>query len=193
MERRRRQQRLKIDERQGRPACVHGHRRPARPRFHRGPDHLHDPLPRYRQRPPGRQVDPLHQHHGQARKGLRQQVSRIHEGGEGMGFTAHRQGDGAGAAPLVPPVDQVTNGADEGRQQAEAVDSRPQGHRAQEHPAGPGPGSAQGKEQQSPAQQQRRGEQGEKGPEILLAAHEQRRHQQAGRPSRQAQQLGPFP
>ena len=87
----------------------------------------------------------------------------------------------------------MTNGADERRQQAEAIDSRPEGHRAQEHPAGPGPGSAQGKEQQSPAQQQRRGEQGDKGPEILLAAHEQRRHQQAGRPPRHVQQLGPFP
>ena len=75
-----------------------------------------------------------------------------------MGLTSNGQGDGPGTAPLIPPVDQVSNGADKHRQQAQAVYGYPQGHRAQEHPAGPGPRPAQGEEQQSPAQQERRGE-----------------------------------
>ena len=74
MERRPGEQRLKIDERQGREADVHGHGIAVR-RFHRAPDHLDGTSALHNERPTGRQVHPLHQHHGQARKGLRQQVS----------------------------------------------------------------------------------------------------------------------
>ena len=183
MERRRRQQRLKINERQGRSTHVHGRRLSIRPRLHRGPDHLHHPLPRHRQGQPRRQIDPFRQHHGQARKGLRQQVPRIHEGGEGMSPAAHRQGDGAKTASFVAPADQIPDYVDEGWQQAQAVDRRPHGHRAQEHPAGPGARLPQSQQQQPASQQQRCGEQGQQRPEILPAAQHQRRQQRERRPA----------
>ena len=193
MERRRREQRLKIHQRQGRAPHVHGHGRLSRPRFHRGADHLHDPLPRHGQGPARGQLHPLHQHHRQARKGLRQQVARVHQGGKGGSRLAHLQGDGPGAAALVPPLDQIPDGPDEGRQQAQAVNGRPQGHGAKEHPAGPGPGPTQGQEQQPAAQEQGRGEQGQQGPKILPSTHQQGRDQQAGDPPQGAQEPGPFP
>ena len=193
MERRRRQQRLKINERQGRCPHVHRHRRPARLDLYGAFDHFDDPLSRHRQRPPGWQVDPLHQHHRQPRQWLRQQIPRVQEGGENMGFAAHRQGDSPPTAPFVPPVDQLPKGADAWRQQAKAVDRRPQGHRAQEHAAGPGACLPQSQQQQPASQQQRCGEQGQQRPHILPAAHQQRRGQETPDPPRQTQQPRPFP
>ena len=191
MERRPGEQRLKIDERQGRTPHEHGHARLPRPRDHYGRDHLHDPLPRHWQRPPRGQLHPLHQHHRQTGEGLRQQVPRVHEGDEPVLLPAHRQGDGPGAAPLVPPVDQIPDGADQGRQQTQAVDRRPEGHGAQEHAARPGARSAQGEKQQPAPQQQGRQQQRQQGPQKRSAVQEQGRGQQAARPPRQAQQPGP--
>lgn len=191
MERRPGEQRLKIHQRQGRNAHVHGHGRLSRPRLHRAFDHLHDPLPRHRKGPSGGQLHPLHQHHRQAREGLRQQVPRVHESGEGMPFVAHRQHDRSQAPSLVSPLNEVADGADEGRQQAQAVDGRPQGHRAQEDAAGPGARPVQGEQEQSAAQQQGREEQGKEPAQILPAAQEQGRRQQARHPPRGAQEPGP--
>ena len=191
MERRPGEQRLKLNERQGRGAHVHGHGLAAC-HLHGAPDHLDDAPALHGKGQARGQVDPLHQHHGQAREGLRQQVPRIHEGGEGMGLPSHGQCDGPGAAPLIPPMDEISDRADEGWQQAQAIDSDSEGQRTQQHPARPGAGPAQGQEQQSASQQQRRSEQGQQGPQILLAADEQRRHQKAGDPPRKTQEPGPL-
>ena len=190
MERRRREQRLKIDERQRRSAHVHGHGPP--PQFHRGPDHLHDPLSRHRQRSPGGQPHALHQHHGQPGEGLRQQVPRIHEGVEGIPVPAHRQGDGPAAAPLVAPADQIPDGTDQRRQQAQPIEEGPEGHGAGQRTAGPMPDPPRGQQQQPAAQHQRRQEQGQEGSQILPTAEDKRRQQQAERPPRQAQQPRPL-
>ena len=191
MERRPGEQRLEFDERQGRGAHVHGHGLAAC-HLHSAPDHLDDAPALHGKGQARGQLDPLHQHHGQAREGLRQQVPRIHEGGEGMGLPAHGQGYGPGAAPLVPPMDEIADGADEQGQYTRPIDGDSEGQRAQQHPARPGAGPAQGQEQQSASQQQGCGEQGQQGPQILLAADEQRRHQQAPDPPRQTQQPRPF-
>ena len=157
MERRPGEQRLKLDERQGRRAHIHGHGLGPRRRY-RAPDHLDDASALHNEGPTGGQVHPLHQHHRQAREGLRQQVPRIHKGGEGVGLTAYGQGDGPDAAPLIPPMDQKPDGADGERQQAQAVDGGSEGHGAQQDPARPGAGPAQGQEQQPAPQQQGRGQ-----------------------------------
>ena len=191
MERRPGEQRLKFDERQRRLAHIHGHPGPVLSQPHRGPHHLHHPLPRHLQGLSRGQLHPLHQDHRQARKGFRQQIPRVHQGGEGKGPAPHVQNDGSPAALLVPPMDQKPDGTNEGRQQAEAVDGRPQGHGAQEHPAGPGAGPAQGEEQQAAPQQQGRGEQRQQGSKILPAADEQRRDQQTAHPPRGAQEPRP--
>lgn len=190
MERRPGEQRLKIGKRQGRCAHKHGHGLPSLD-LDRAPDHLYDPPPLHGQGPAGRQVYPLHQHHRQAREGLRQQVPRVHEGGEGVRLPVHGQRDGPGAAPLIPPVDEIPDRANAGDQQAEAVDGHPQGHRAEKHPARPGAGPAQGHEQQPASQQERRCEQGQQRPQILPAAEDQRRRQQAPDPSQRAKEPRP--
>lgn len=191
MERRPGEQRLKIDEGQGRRPHEHGHGVLSRC-FHRGPDHLHDAPALYAERQARGQVDPLRQHHGEAREGLRQQVPRVHEGGERMGLPAHRQLHGPSAAFLVPAMDQKPDGADEEGQQTEAVDRRPEGHGAREHAPCPGTPLAQGEEQQPAPQQQGRREQGQEGAQVLLSTDDQRRRQQAAYPARQAQELRPL-
>ena len=190
MERRPGEQRLKIDERQGREAHVYGHGLGPR-RRHRAPDHLNDALSRYDEGPTRGQVHTLHQHHREAREGLRQQVPRIHEGGEGVRLAANGQGDGPDAAPFIPPVDEIPDRADEQGQHTKPIDGDSQGHGPQQHPARPGAGPTQGQEQQPAPQQQRRLEQGQERTQILLSAHEQGRRQKAGDPPRQAQEPGP--
>lgn len=189
MERRRREQRLKIPQGHGRRSHEHG--RLLLSHRHRGPDHLDDAPAFHGQRPPRGQFHPLHQHHGQAGEGLRQQVSRIHEGGEGVFFPPHGQGDGPAAAPLIPPLDQAPNGPDGGRQQAEAVDGDPEGQRPQQHAPGPGAGTAQGDQEQRAAQQERRKQERQEGAPILPSAQHQGRQQQAEDPARRAQEPGP--
>ena len=152
MERRRREQRLKIDERQRRRPHVYRHRRPAQPRLYHPGDHLDDPLSRYGKGPARGQIDPLRQHHPEAGKGLRQQVPRIHEGGKDEALIAHREDDPPAAAAFIPPMDQIPYASPQGRQQAQAQDRRPEGQRAQKHPADAG-GAAQG-ENQHPTPQQ---------------------------------------
>ena len=191
MERRSREQRLKIHQRQGCRSHVHGHGRLLRPRSHRGPDHPDYPLSLHHQRPTRGQLYPLRQHHRQPGKGLRQQVARIHERVEGVGPVSHRQKDPSPAASLVPPMDQMPNAADRDRQQAQAVDGRPQGHGAEKHAADPWAGPPQGEKEQPAAQEQRRQKQGQEGTQILPAAQEQRRDQETGDPPRQAQQPRP--
>jgi|GEM_PF-5053012 len=189
MQRRCGQQRVERSQLQGRRPHEHGDPLPIRPSLHGAGNHLDHPLPLQSQRPPRGQVQPLRQHHGQARQGLRQQIPRVHEGDQFHRFSAHRQGDPFEAASLKAPVHQIADAPDQQRQEAQPIYGRPQGHRAQVHPlhrsrAAPG-------QQNHPAPQQQRGRrQGQKRPEVFPSAHEQRRHQQARRPPRQAQQPG---
>lgn len=192
MERRPGEQRLKLDEGQRRRAHVYGHGIEARYR-HGSTDHLHDPLTLDGQGQARGQIHPLHQHHGEPGEGLRQQVPRVDESREGVAVSAHGQGDGPIAAALVAPADEPADGADGKRQQAQAVDKGPEGHGAQEYAPGPGAGPAQGQQEQPAPQQQRRGEQGQQRPPILLPAYQQGRDQQAAYPPRQAQEPGPLP
>ena len=189
MERRRREQRLKFPQGHGRRPHEHGRFR--LPHRHRGPDHLHHAPSLHGQRPPRGQVHPLHQHHGQAGEGLRQQISRIDKGGEGVLLLPHGQRDGPAATPLIPPANQAPHGTDSGRQQAEAVDGDPKGRRAQQHASGPGPRPAQGEKEHPPAQQQRSKEERQEGAPILPPAQDQSRQQEAKDPARRAQQPGP--
>ena len=191
MERRPGEQRLKISERQGRSAHIHAHGFKSRD-LHFATDHLNEALPLHGEGPPGRQVHPLHQHHRQARERLRQQIPRIHEGGEGVRLIPDRQGDGPDAASRVPPMDQIADGTDEQGQYAKPIDGDPEGHGPRQHPARPGTGLSQGQEQQSASHQQGCGEQGQERAQILLSADEQGRHQKAGDPPRGAQEPGPL-
>ena len=187
------EQRLKRPQRQGRQPDIYGHRVLFRPRLDRPPHHLYDPLALNGEGQPRGQLDPLRQHHGQPRQGLRQQIPRIHECREGIGSVPHPQGGGPQAPPLIPPMDKMPNGADEDRQQTEAVDGRPQGHGAEKHTARPGACLVQGDEQQSAPQQKRCDEKGQKGAQILPAADDQRGRQQTPHPTGQAQKHRPLP
>ena len=191
MERRGGQQRLKINERQGRTAHAHGHGRQVLSRLYRAPDHLDNALALQGQGPSRRQVHALHQHHRQTGQRLRQQIPRVNEGGEAVPVFAHRQAYLPQASPLVPPVDEIPDGANGPRQQAQAVDGDPEGHGAQEHPAGPGTVFAQGQQQQYAPQQQGRCEQREERPKVLLAAQEQGCPQQTPHPPQGTQQPRP--
>ena len=186
------EQRLKRPQRQGRRTDIHRHRVPLRPRLDRAAHHLYDPLPLNGKGQPRGQLDPLRQHHGQARQRLRQQIPRIHESREGIGLFPHPQGDGPKAAPLIPPLDQMPNGANEGRQQAEAVDRRPQGHGAEEHAARPRARPIQCKKQQPAPQQKRRGKKGQQGAQIFPSADDQGRRQQTPHPAGRAQKHWPL-
>ena len=190
MERRSGEQRLKIVERQGRRPHIHGHGFQSL-HLHDAPYHLDDAPAFYRKRQARRQIHALRQHHGQAREGLRQQIPRVREGGEGVGPPARRQPDGQDPAFLVPAMDQKPDGPDQQGQQAQAVDRRPQGHGAEKHPAGPGARPPQRQQEQPAPQQERRREQGQDRAQKLLSADNQRGDQEASDPARQAQKLWP--
>ena len=181
MDRRPGQQRLILPQIHGRPAHIHGDRLAPCRRPHPAPAHLHRPPAFHLQRPPRRQRHPRpHQHHRQAGQGLREQVPRVQERRELPDASPRLQPDPPNAAALEPAADKIPHAANEQGQQAQAVDSHPQGQGAQQRAAG--------EQEQGPAQDHRGHQQGKDRPQILPPPHQKGRGQQADHPAGQAQQ-----